>query len=323
VAPARAAAETGGLSARLWRDGELVDVVLPAGLEVRTTAAPLLVSPRCRAGTTPLEMELPFGRYVALVRRDGCADTRAAFRLSEERNQRRVKIPVGPFPPPLRGFVRVAMDGGRGVFWIMEREVTVAEYRVFLADPEVRRTIVEADEPVRVPRNTYLNEVYGEIGEDGSFVFDAEWRPDWAAMGVSYEDAVAYARWRTERARAAGHGVTFSVPTYEEWAFARGRGARYPFGDTYRQHWMSSCNARPRAFPEPVMRFPVDESPLGVFDMAGSAAEWIEKWRDEPRRLRELAAASWAVSRPTGLQARVDAARGDYGFRLVARVEVR
>ena len=78
--------------------------------------------------------------------------------------------------------------------------------------------------------------------------------------------------------------------------------------------------------PEPVLRFPIDESPVGVFDMCGSAAEWLDEWWDEARNLRRIGGGSWGYAKPErfhlyGQGAGPDFAAGTYGFRLVVRVK--
>ena len=44
--------------------------------------------------------------------------------------------------------------------------------------------------------------------------------------------------------------------------------------------------------PEPVLGYPVDESPYGAFDLCGSVAEWLDSWWVEERRLRRFVGGS-------------------------------
>ena len=62
------------------RDGAVHDDVLPAGVVLRPTAAPLLPSDACRVGVTPVR-QLPMepGSYVALVRAAGHRPRRVVF----------------------------------------------------------------------------------------------------------------------------------------------------------------------------------------------------------------------------------------------------
>jgi formylglycine-generating enzyme required for sulfatase activity len=75
--------------------------------------------------------------------------------------------------------------------------------------------------------------------------------------------------------------------------------------------------------PEPILRYPIDESVHGVYDMAGGAREWLDGWFDEPKGLRTIAGGSWANAKPDrftfwGEGLLPDIASGVLGFRLVA-----
>ena len=79
-----------------------------------------------------------------------------------------------------------------------------------------------------------------------------------------------YAEWRTEREKERGGRFRYALPTFGQYLGAVGEGTRaLAFGNRFRPKWVKSCFARPRATPEPVLRFPIDESVYGVFDMAG------------------------------------------------------
>jgi hypothetical protein len=75
------------------------------------------------------------------------------------------------------------------------------------------------------------------------------------------------------------------------------------------------------------MSYPVDESPFGVFDTAGSAYEWIDWWFDEARHLRLAAGGSWGQTDPRlflvwgGVGASETDAGGETSFRLVCRAK--
>jgi len=196
-------------------------------------------------------------------------------------------------------------------FWIMEREVTAAEYLEYLNAPDGPET------GGAWPR-----------GGDGRFRLpDGVPSGDWPAFHVTFDEAVAYAAWRTRRSRAGGGRFVFALPTYEEWVIA-GEGSAdrsYPFGPYFWPRWVSSCFSRPEPAPEPVLSYPVDESPFGVFDLAGGAAEWLDAWWGGGRSTRRLGGASWAQARVDlfkvtgGTGAAPDAAGPEIGFRLVAR----
>jgi serine/threonine-protein kinase len=89
---------------------------------------------------------------------------------------------------------------------------------------------------------------------------------------VSWEDAVAYARWANKR-----------LPTEEEWEYAaRGgsQGLLYPWGNE-KQVGYANVDLRDRFEPAPVGMFVKDKSPFGIFDMAGNVSEWVQNFYTE------------------------------------------
>jgi hypothetical protein len=315
LTPAALAAR-GGVSAWVYHLGETRRETLPPGLVLRTTAAPAFLSPASRIGRTPVTREdLPAGDYLVVLRAPGREELREMVHLPEDRNIALEMLPAGSTPP---GFIHVAADGRGPAFWMMEREVTAGEYMRFLDDPEVR---ARATERALTPRS--LDEVYWKRGADGRFLLPADWRPDQPVVGVSWYDARAYVAWAAKR-----DGRHYALPTQSEWERAAGTaglGRFYPFGDVFRPKWVSSNWSRPRAYVEPVMRYPVDESPLGMYDAAGSAMEWLDALYAGKKTSRWLAGGAWGQSDPAlfrvpgGWGASPDAVSGLYGFRMVWR----
>jgi formylglycine-generating enzyme required for sulfatase activity len=152
-----------------------------------------------------------------------------------------------------------------------------------------------------------------------------EWLPEWPAIGVSYEDAEAYCAWWTRRARERGETWTARLPTLDDWIKASEPHAsrQYVFGNRFHPKWVSSCFARPRAAPEPVMSYPRDESVYGVFDLSGSVREWTDSWWDREVGLRRLSGGTWALPQREffevwgGIGGDPRAAGDENGFRLV------
>jgi formylglycine-generating enzyme required for sulfatase activity len=137
--------------------------------------------------------------------------------------------------------------------WMAEHPVTNAQYGVFLASTK-----------------------HTEPAFWRSRQFNAVEQP---VVGVSFEDALAFCRWLTERAGLAD-GHRFDLPTEAEWEHAaRGPVARpYPWGSD-RPMPERAC-FRNRA-PAPVGGRPAGMSPFGCHDMAGNVWEWcLDAWRD-------------------------------------------
>jgi serine/threonine-protein kinase len=211
-------------------------------------------------------------------------------------------------------------------FYVQLREVTVGEYAEFLADPETRAEIDASSEPIRFPRDPTTAREGGHWkrvegvhrplpGEElGSPIY-----------GVSRDDASAYAAWWGRRERVAERGLEAALPTHPEWVLACGALPNRPFvfGAHFRPRFVSSCYARATPGIEPVLSYPVDESPAGVRDLAGSMMEWVAG--DYVGTLGRLCGGSWARAKPEDFQIfasralRPDIAYGESGFRLVLR----
>jgi formylglycine-generating enzyme required for sulfatase activity len=165
-----------------------------------------------------------------------------------------VAVPAGPF---IMG--QDATDGRPGLevavdtmprhrvdlkgFWIDRTEVTVADYRAFIAATGHRA----------FPDWAY------ESGPP---------RPDHPVIGVAYADAAAYCAWRGKR-----------LPTEAEWEkAARGTDGRlYPWGDTWEPDRVAYDTPDQRG-PDPVASHPGNVSPYGALDMAGNVLEWTDSW---------------------------------------------
>lgn len=314
------------LPCRVARDGVWIDTLLPPGAVVRATAAPLCHDPAADLGLTPLApLELALGDYVAVFTLPGFEPALRPF--SARGGDVRVEARLWNSSEALPGFVFVPY--GAGDFWIQEHEVTSAEYLEFLNLDATLRELAAAPQLIRVPRQGAGASAapMWERGADGRFALPRGWAPLVPVVGISWHDAVAFARWRTEREQARGGAFEFELPEYGEYQAAGLCGTRrtYTWGTHFRPKWSRSCFARPRAGVGPVMQFPIDESPLGAYDFCGSAMEWLDAWYDFGRGMRRLGGGSWGQSMghvltvTGGLGAPPDATSGETGMRLLAR----
>ena len=90
----------------------------------------------------------------------------------------------------------------------------------------------------------------------------------WPVVNVSQKDAEAFASWRSKR-----DGVTYRLPTEEEWEFAARNGGEflsYPWGNT----WQDRRAVVKEASPRPVGTYPDGKNRWGVVDLIGNTWEW-------------------------------------------------
>lgn len=294
-ATAAAADASRARAGRVWRDGGELAVAVPAGAVVRATAAPLVVADARRIGRTPLvDHALDPAWFVLLLRLPGHEDLRVPFHVDHtvEHWFQCAKLEVDLWPqgttPP--GFVRIAAEayaGDETPCLMAEREVTVGEWADFIADPATRARIDEGGAGGLVPS------VGGWVrGGDGAFTPGVAVPRDAPVSGVSWHAAHAYVAWRNAQGTPLP-GHVFALPTFTQWERAAkgGDSRRYVFGPDFRAAWVSADASGPR-----VLARPIDESPWGVFDLAGCASEWCADAAETDPGLRALAGGSFRHS---------------------------
>jgi hypothetical protein len=156
---------------------------------------------------------------------------------------------------------------------------------------------------------------------------DTEWKnPGFEQTGahpvvcVSYEDAVAFCAWLTQRERAAGEigsGDEYRLPMDAEWSFAVGIGEKedanatpkekhaeikdvWPWGTrwpppegagNYNSHSSSKNTADAYDRTSPVGKF--QKNAHGLYDLGGNVWEWCGSYYDGPFGARVLRGGSW------------------------------
>jgi formylglycine-generating enzyme required for sulfatase activity len=163
-----------------------------------------------------------------------------------------VLIPAGEF---LRGYdgggfdekpqSRIMLDA----YWIDRYEVTYGAYLAFVETTGHRK-----------PISRYVKN------------FDKLSAPTQPAVYASWGDADEYCRYRGAR-----------LPTEAEWEkAARGpHGLLWPWGNQDKPGAANTGNPDPFEFPSPGASFPQDQSPYGVYDLAGNVMEWASDWYQE------------------------------------------
>ena len=190
-------------------------------------------------------------------------------------------------------------------FYIDQHEVTNRQFRIFLGESH------------------YRGQPPGKWLTDDRIRAEPEMAP---VAHVSFHDAESFATWANKQ-----------LPTEAQWEMAARStdGRKYPWGDEAPK-W-----SQPRVFRQidPVMSFPEDRSPYGIFDMAGNVQEWTRDVYDpmyyhllaksiaenptgppargrNPQHVVRGAAKNWSVTYREGVPA--DRAAALFGFSLRA-----
>ncbi len=264
---------------------------------------PLDFPDECRVGVTgadrAVEIELPRGSYLFVLRKEGYRDARypVSFPRKDSILRETVRLLEESEIPP--GFVHV--PGGSYIqgsdsrafqsfktgeervdsFFISRLEVTFGDYLKFLND-DPTRDFSELLPKNLVPKKKDKSDAEDdESGEDDDLLVKKtgdRWTPkvnkDWPVLGISYPAALEYSRWRTER---DGDRWRYRLPTDREWErAARGADRRiYVWGDYMVWNFCSSMagNHRKKKTPSVAGSCPLDESVFGAQDLMGSVSE--------------------------------------------------
>lgn len=296
-----------------------------------------------RLGKSPLVInDLPMGRYLVVVRMRGGrelyypvwlrrnAHWKGTLHLRPELDERFVHVPAGPF---MMGGDRLAPNALPreeryvGDFAVARQPVTCKEYLHFLDSLPLEKALQHA------PRTSALqgSKVWWTVEERQIKIppideAGGRWNPRYPIRAISRRDAEAYIAWRAQE-----EGLRLRLPTEAEWEkAARGVDGRYfPWGDTFDASFCKMRDSRPgRPDPEPVGAFPLDRSPYGVQDMAGSISEWVSDPYDRFQLLGNLKGGFWRGGEASCRLATRFASDPDEpapfaGFRLVLDLDIK
>lgn len=168
-------------------------------------------------------------------------------------------------------------------FWIDQKEVTVADFERFISETKY---VTEAE-------NFGWSGVFDEKSSEWTRGDGANWRypdggkipapPNEPVTQVSWNDAVAYAKWAKKR-----------LPTEAEWEYAARGGLvskKFAWGDELLPNGNPVANWWQGYFPEKntaedgfSKRAPVGSfapNGYGLYDVTGNVWEWTSDWYDE------------------------------------------
>jgi formylglycine-generating enzyme required for sulfatase activity/serine/threonine protein kinase len=125
-------------------------------------------------------------------------------------------------------------------------------------------------------RTEVTNAEYAEFVRDMNYEAPADWakgkpllgQERWPVANISAVDAQAFAAWRSKR-----DGVTYRLPTEDEWEFAARNGGEhksFPWGES----WEEGRAVMKGATLKPVGSYPDGKNRWGVVDLIGNVSEW-------------------------------------------------
>mgnify|MGYP002629615707 CR=1 FL=1 len=318
--------DDGRYAVRLRGTGSLTLHTDPAGAEVicaryeRQGVIWPLVEEQVLGRTPLVDLPMEMGSYRLTIRAPGKRDTTYPVNITRGRRWDSGPEPVALLTEAQIGESFVYVPGGRFVFsgdaqannalprrdiWadsflVAVFPVTCDAYAEFLndlhgTDPEQAWSRVPRQESgVRSASGQYWEQPgpgqryqVPEQDRDGS-----RWDPKWPITAVSWNDATAYAAWRSAR-----DGVAWALPTEIEWEkAARGVDGRlFPWGERFDPTLCRMRSSQPgRPQPTRIGAAPTDVSIYGMRDSAGGVRDWCgdPTFRGLPDR-RPIKGGSW------------------------------
>lgn len=141
-------------------------------------------------------------------------------------------------------------------FYLDKYEVTNAEYAEFIKDTNKPAPSIDS-----AVKESYWQPWSGKNPPAGL--------ERWPVANVSPKDVEAFAAWLSKR-----DGVTYRLPTEEEWEFAARNGSKdsmFPWGNSWEE---GRANINEKMSPVDVGSFPWGATQTGLQDMGGNVWEW-------------------------------------------------
>ena len=131
-------------------------------------------------------------------------------------------------------------------------------------------------QPFLMDRTEVSNTEYADFVRETNHAAPSHWignkppfgQEQWPVVNVSFDDATAFAAWRSKR-----DGVIYRLPTEEEWEYAARNGEQsdlYPWGP----QWKDKAAVLKDATPAMVGSRAEGKNKWGVFDLIGNVWEW-------------------------------------------------
>jgi serine/threonine protein kinase/formylglycine-generating enzyme required for sulfatase activity len=234
------------------------------------------------------DLHLPPGSYLVLARSPNRVETRVpVFVPRFGQVEQKIHLPSADEMPAgffyiAGGTARIGGDSANALsersvtvlpFLMFHDEISMGEYAEFLKALVAQGKRKEAES--RAPRD--FGKKIAIMGKDGSLTGINTKHPAWflasAVRGISFNDVQVYIDWRARR-----DGLPYRLPTEQEWEGAcRGAdGRRYSWGNQYGKGFAFILQGYNDTGGDRSWKWEdfKDESPWGVHDLAGGAAEW-------------------------------------------------
>ncbi len=209
-------------------------------------------------GKTPLKIRLKPGSYTVLLQKAGYRQLKKKVRVS------------GTMPTKIDLVLdKVGAPAIEGMLYIPGGEFVMGSNSGNLNEKPAHKVTVS---PFYIDKYEVTNAQFRKFVDATGHIEPAFWndddlnKPSYPVVGVSWEDAAAYAEWTGKR-----------LPTEAEWEMAAsGFDSRtYPWGNDYKTGFANKYGkADGYRYTAPVKSFEKGASAYGVVNMAGNVWEW-------------------------------------------------